>query len=479
MKVHRLITVFMSHLCAALFAAAAATAPPAKTTRADVALAGLQQYFFDSSSGFWKACGQNGGLGNAKSNFECECDRRTPFCRNCFRWWMAGTVQALVSLNAAVPNHATSNSTRQIIEQFWRRAPYTQRASPTWAYIDDYLWYVLMWLDVHRWLDEPRFLTEATDTFDFLWSWGADQVCGGIIWMYPDADPRKNAVTTLEAIQAAAQLSVALRDRAPLRAHRFKDRALALWQFFDDVGLLGADGLVHDNVTGTAQGEFHCCNRTHAPKCAPRNTVTWTYNQGMLLGAAVDLHALTGDTKFLAVGAKTLDAVVAELTTDNGGGSSGGRSSSIAQAKTVLREPVGRFVLTSRQCDASHDPSAPAGGDLFSFKAVFMQQLPRFVEACIRSPGALTPSRLTAARKLVEDSAEAAWATRVHAPFPASDICNEYRNVPTSAPPKFSWDWEGPPQGEALTCMDARTQSQALSVFVADIRMQRFVVQAR
>ena len=184
---------------------------------------------------------------------------------------MAGTVQALVSLNAAVPNHATSNSTRQIIEQFWRRAPYTQRASPTWAYIDDYLWYVLMWLDIYIGGSTSRVSSPRRPIHSTSCGAGAPIKCAAASFgCIPMRDPCKNAVTTLEAIQAAAQLSVALRDRAPLRAHRFKDRALALWQFFDDVGLLGADGLVHDNVTGTAQGEFHCCNRTHAPKCAPR-----------------------------------------------------------------------------------------------------------------------------------------------------------------------------------------------------------------
>ena len=471
-----------------LAAAAAAAAHP-NTTRADAAYAGLQRYFFVNTSGFWKACGQNGGLGKAANNFDCVCEHGSSFCKNCFRWWMAGTLQALISLNEAVPGHTSVNTTKQLVTQFRLRSPYTQRAAPAWAYIDDYLWYVLMWLDVYRWLGEPRDLTEAADTFDLMWSWGADNTCGGIQWMYPDVDPRKNAITTLEALQAAAQLAVALKHKEPLRANRLRERAHMLWNFFDGVGLRDTDGLVHDNVTGTAHGKFACCNGSHAPVCKPRDTLTWTYNQGMFLGATVDMYALTGEAHYLALGARTLDAVVAKLTrgaaaganadsvglevepTDVGRAPPAGRAAvEAAELTTILQEAVHSLTLHSRQCDFDHDPSAPAGGDLFSFKAVFMQQLPRFVAAASKH-SALTPAQLASARRLVADSSSAAWTTRVQPPFPAADICNEFKDVPAGAPPKFSWDWRAPPEGGALTCMDARTQSQALSVFVADVRL--------
>lgn len=81
--------------------------------------------------------------------------------------------------------------------------------------------------------------------------------------MYPDDDPRKNAITTLEAVQAAAQLGVALKGHAPFRAHENRVRAMQLWRFFEDVQLLGADGLVHDNVTGTVSAHAHMsCSRS-------------------------------------------------------------------------------------------------------------------------------------------------------------------------------------------------------------------------
>ena len=107
----------------------------------------------------------------------------------------------------------------------------------------------------------------------------------------------------------------------------------------------------------------------------------------MFLGAMVDLHDLSGDKGYLRAGAVVLDSVVQHLTNRTGG-------------RSILQEPVG-LKLQSAQCDSNHDPSAPSGGDLYSFKAVFFHQLPRFLRA---AKDILTKAQLQAARKLVKNS---------------------------------------------------------------------------
>lgn len=290
--------------------------------------------------------------------------------------------------------------------------------------------------------------------------WGMDYTCGGITWMFPDVDPRKNSITILEAIQSSAQIAKALQATEPIRASTHRQRAQDLWRFFTDVGLLGDDFLVHDNVTGTADGSFHCCNSTAKPYCEARNTITWSYNQGMFLGAMVDLHGLTGDDSYLKMGVKNLDSVAAKMT------------QAIGSAHLVLREPVGLKVQDGK-CNSHHDPSESAGGDLYSFKAVFMQQLPRFLSAARHL---MQPDQLAVVTQLVKDSSDAAWASRTLPPFPTSDVCNQFREppVPEGGPPKFSWDWGPLPEGE-FTCMDARTQSQVLSLFVADLQIAQML----
>jgi len=107
--------------------------------RVDVALGGLQRYFFHSDSdkwgatGFWKSCGQNGGVGGAPTNFTCQCEAAAPFCTNCYRWWMATITQSLVALNTAMAprgGHSSFNLTSRLVKSMYRRAPYTARAHP-------------------------------------------------------------------------------------------------------------------------------------------------------------------------------------------------------------------------------------------------------------------------------------------------------------------------------------------------------------
>jgi hypothetical protein len=97
------------------------------TERVNAALDGLQKYFFDAKGQFWNAvcshcsnvvcrsgipvallelltllrcapfaqCGQNGGNGGKDpTNFTCTCESESPYCKNCFRWWMSTTMRA-------------------------------------------------------------------------------------------------------------------------------------------------------------------------------------------------------------------------------------------------------------------------------------------------------------------------------------------------------------------------------------------------
>ena len=80
---------------------------------------------------------------------------------------MAAIVQSLISLNQAVPTgHKSLNRTHQVLEAMRQHSPYTSRAAPSWAYIDDYLWYVSMWLDSYEWLGGSHDRDDAANTMD-------------------------------------------------------------------------------------------------------------------------------------------------------------------------------------------------------------------------------------------------------------------------------------------------------------------------
>lgn len=94
-------------------------------------------------------------------------------------------------------------------------------------------------------------LSQASASFEYLVERAREEPCGGISWLWPDADPRKNAVTTLQAIQAASQLASLQATTHPALATRHSALAERLWLWFIDAGLLNQSvHLVHDHVSG-------------------------------------------------------------------------------------------------------------------------------------------------------------------------------------------------------------------------------------
>lgn len=75
-------------------------------------------------------------------------------------------MQSLMSLNEALPGHTSFDLTMQQLDGMRKHSPYTSRALPSWAYIDDYLWYVLMWMHSYQWHGETGDLQDAANTME-------------------------------------------------------------------------------------------------------------------------------------------------------------------------------------------------------------------------------------------------------------------------------------------------------------------------
>ena len=60
---------------------------------------------------------------------------------------------------------------------------------------------------------------------------------------------------------------------------------------------------------------------------------------------------------------------------------------------------------------------------------------------------------------------------RVAPPARASDVCDEFgAAAPVGGPPKFTWDVRALPSS-GYVCIDARTSSSALALFVAELAL--------
>ncbi|SFQ54741.1 Predicted alpha-1,6-mannanase, GH76 family [Amycolatopsis arida] len=191
-------------------------------------------------------------------------------------------------------------------------------------YYDDEGWWALTWINAHDLTGDPRYLATARGIFaDLLTGW--DDVCGGGLWWNKDRR-YKNAITNELFITVATRL--AARTPGPAAAE-YLGWARRGWAWFAASGMINSSGLVNDGLDDA---------------CANNGQPTWTYNQGVILGALTDLTRLTGDRTLLATAHRIAGAAITTVIHPGG----------------ILREP----------CEPDH-----CGADGPQFKGIFMRNL--------------------------------------------------------------------------------------------------------
>lgn len=191
-------------------------------------------------------------------------------------------------------------------------------------YIDDTGWWVLAWIRAYDYTGEERYLETARTAADYMWSY-RDDVCGGGLWWRNDKQ-YKNAVTNELFIKAAAQLHTRVQDD-----NDYLEQAVGTWEWFLDTGMINDENLINDGLV--------------LETCESNKQETWTYNQGIVLGALNDLYLATDDDQYLDHATTLADASTTSAYLNPGG---------------TLREP----------CE-----DGDCGGDGPTFKGVYVRNL--------------------------------------------------------------------------------------------------------
>ncbi|MFD5815946.1 glycoside hydrolase family 76 protein [Streptomyces sp. NPDC127038] len=155
---------------------------------------------------------------------------------------------------------------------------------------DDSEWWALAWIDAYDLTRDSRYLDEAVTIANYvngLWDTGS---CGGGVW-WDRERTYKNAITSTLYVR----LTAALHDRLPGDTV-WLGRATTAWNWFLGSGMVDSSGLVNDGLTGG---------------CANNGQTVWSYNQGMAIGAAVEIWRATGNATALATGRRLADAALA------------------------------------------------------------------------------------------------------------------------------------------------------------------------
>lgn len=156
--------------------------------------------------------------------------------------------------------------------------------------MDDTAWWGLAWIDAFDLTGEQKYLNAAVFATDFVGSY-RDSTCGDGVWWNIYAT-YKNAITNELYIKLVAKLA----NRLPEPANaQYLQQAIELWQwFFLPGGMVNEDNLVNDGLND----------------CKNNNDKTWTYNQGVILGAAVELFKATGVSSYIEGARRIADAVI-------------------------------------------------------------------------------------------------------------------------------------------------------------------------
>jgi predicted alpha-1,6-mannanase (GH76 family) len=248
------------------------------------------------------------------------------------------------------------------------------------SFYDDNGWWGLAWVAAYDLTGDDRYLAAARTIFANLVT-GWDDTCGGGVWWNTDRK-YKNAISNELFLTLAARLH----QRCASDSDDYLDWALREWEWFQASGLIGANGLVNDGLTA---------------ECQNNGGVTWTYNQGVILGGLAALYEITRQTAYLTQGEAIADA-----------------------ALSLLASPVSA-VIPGILIEPGEPATAPKDGDRPQFKGVFMRNLYDFYQQSPRP--AYREFMLANARSIWDNDRNQKNQFGLHwaGPFDRADACRQ------------------------------------------------------
>lgn len=164
-------------------------------------------------------------------------------------------------------------------------------------YYDDEGWWALALIRSHDvgvvGLGDQQYLEAAMTIFEDMKK--GNSSCGGIYWS--KVGTYTNAIANELYLKVAASLA----NRVPGQKDYYLDIATKQWAWFKSSGLINGDNLINDGLDDS---------------CKNNGMKTWTYNQGVILGALVELSKANGDTSLLTEASTIATAAIADLTKD-------------------------------------------------------------------------------------------------------------------------------------------------------------------
>ncbi len=204
--------------------------------------------------------------------------------------WSTGWWQSANQLTALIDymTHGGPNDYSSIIANTWNK---NRSSNFINSYTDDTGWWGLAWIRAYDKTLNSSYLGTAKADADYMQTMWDGSSCGGGVWWNTSRN-YKNAIT----IELYIKLNAAYYNRTGDATYR--TRAVNGWNWFIGSGMINSSNLVNDGLT---------------LGCSNNGGIVWTYNQGVVLGAAAELHRATNDASYLSKAQTIADAAMHSL----------------------------------------------------------------------------------------------------------------------------------------------------------------------
>ncbi|KAI9667587.1 MAG: hypothetical protein M1821_000403 [Bathelium mastoideum] len=214
-------------------------------------------------------------------------------------WWNSANALTVVA-DLAKASSAYVNTAEGIFASTFQNAP-GRAKGPGWTdnYYDDEGWWALAWLDAFDLTSNQTYFGAAVGIYNDMQT-GNNATCGGHWW--DKSHSQNNAIGNELYMSVAAHL--AERTSGDDRTGFLND-ALREWNWFKNSGLIDSNNTVHDGLNLTT------CQLNY-------NSTTWTYIQGVILGALISLNNVQSDPSYLQTASNIAHAVLTRMVDSNG-----------------------------------------------------------------------------------------------------------------------------------------------------------------
>jgi predicted alpha-1,6-mannanase (GH76 family) len=212
-------------------------------------------------------------------------------------WWNAANAITVLA------NYSRATGSKRYLSAISNTFKNANKANGTTNFIntydDDEGWWALAWIDAYDLTGTQAYLTMAETIFaDIAAEWDTNSCGGGVWWQKPNN--YKNAIANELFLTVAASLA---NRTTGSKSAPYLEWARKEWMWFKASGMINSQNLINDGLTVTGPGA-----------CTNNGKITWTYNQGVILGGLVELSKAEHDPKLLTQAAAIANAAITTLT---------------------------------------------------------------------------------------------------------------------------------------------------------------------